>query len=96
MIKTLYLCIVFFMVLDLRLTKIGTQRSPFFIFIPSRSTVFGVIPHIRTISVLLTAICTIHTLVTTVQVKHLLWTQQTPIHKFFIAREQTRWMGLSG
>ena len=25
-----YLCIVFFMVLDLRLTKIGTQRSPFF------------------------------------------------------------------
>ena len=30
MIKTLYLCIVFFMVLDLRLTKIGTQRSPFF------------------------------------------------------------------
>ncbi len=25
-----YLCIVFFIVLDLRLTKIGTQRSPFF------------------------------------------------------------------
>ena len=34
MIKTLYLCIVFFMVLDLRLTKIGTQRSPFFYFYP--------------------------------------------------------------
>ena len=30
--KTLYLCIVFFMVLDLRLTKIGTRRSPFFYF----------------------------------------------------------------
>ena len=29
-IYILYLCIVFFMVLDLRLTKIGTQRSPFF------------------------------------------------------------------
>ena len=25
-----YLCIVFFIVLDLRLKKIGTQRSPFF------------------------------------------------------------------
>ena len=28
--KNPYLCIVFFIVLDLRLTKIGTQRSPFF------------------------------------------------------------------
>ena len=96
MIKTLYLCIVFFMVLDLRLTKIGTQRSPFFIFTPSRSTVSGVIPHIRTISALLTAICTIHTLVPSVLARHLLWTQLTPIHKLFIAREQTRRMGLSG
>ena len=31
--KSLYLCTVFFMVLDLRLTKIGTRRSPFFYFI---------------------------------------------------------------
>ena len=30
MLRRLYLCIVFFIVLDLRLTKIGTQRSPFF------------------------------------------------------------------
>ena len=30
--KNPYLCIVFFIVLDLRLTKIGTQRSPFFFF----------------------------------------------------------------
>ena len=30
--KSLYLCTVFFMVLDLRLTKIGTRRSPFFYF----------------------------------------------------------------
>ena len=29
--KNPYLCIVFFIVLDLRLTKIGTQRSPFFL-----------------------------------------------------------------
>ena len=28
--KQPYLCIVFFIVLDLRLTKIGTRRSPFF------------------------------------------------------------------
>ena len=32
--KSLYLCTVFFMVLDLRLTKIGTRRSPFFILWP--------------------------------------------------------------
>ena len=30
MLKLSYLCIVFFIVLDLRLTKIGTRRSPFF------------------------------------------------------------------
>ena len=30
MLSWLYLCIVFFIVLDLRLTKIGTRRSPFF------------------------------------------------------------------
>lgn len=30
MLSRLYLCIVFFIVLDLRLTKIGTRRSPFF------------------------------------------------------------------
>ena len=28
--KKHYLCNVFFIVLDLRLTKVGTQRSPFF------------------------------------------------------------------
>ena len=28
--NTLYLCNVFFIVLDLRLTRFGTQRSPFF------------------------------------------------------------------
>ena len=55
-----------------------------------------VIPHIRTVNALLTAICTIHTLVPSVLVRHLLWTQLTPIHKLFIAREMTRWMGLSG
>ncbi len=31
MLSRLYLCIVFFIVLDLRLTKIGTRRSPFFL-----------------------------------------------------------------
>ncbi len=30
MLSRQYLCIVFFIVLDLRLTKIGTRRSPFF------------------------------------------------------------------
>ena len=30
MLRRPYLCIVFFIVLDLRLTKIGTRRSPFF------------------------------------------------------------------
>ena len=43
--KTLYLCTVFFMVLDLRLTKIGTRRSPFFIlwpFSPSSTAMYGI------------------------------------------------------
>ena len=30
-LKKYYLCIVFFIVLDLRLTKVGTRRSPFFL-----------------------------------------------------------------
>ena len=29
--QTVYLCIVFFMVLDLRLTKVGVQRHLFFL-----------------------------------------------------------------
>lgn len=56
----------------------------------------SVLPHFRTTNTLLTAICTIHTLVPSVLVRHLLWTQLTPIHKLFIARVLTRWMGLSG
>ena len=40
LVKNHYLCIVFFMVLDLRLTKIGTQRSPFFFLVTFKKCYF--------------------------------------------------------
>ena len=40
-LKKYYLCIVFFIVLDLRLTKVGTRRSPFFFALPKTPLSFS-------------------------------------------------------
>ena len=55
-----------------------------------------VLSHFRTTKALLTAIRTIYTLTPSVMDVHLLWAQLTPTHELFIARVDTRWMGLSG
>jgi hypothetical protein len=41
--KSPYLCNVFFIVLDLRLTKVGTWRSPFFCALIFRKPLVGIV-----------------------------------------------------